>query len=373
MRRRILSEGSPDSAGLSSAALAAVAARAQAAVEQGEVGALSLAVARRGVLALALSVGRTGGEADRRLQPDDLFLVASLTKPLVCLVALLMVERGELRLDDPLRDYLPECSGKGSRAITVRHLLTHTSGLPDMLPDNSTLRRQHAPLEEFVAGACRLDTEFAPGEGWQYQSMGILLLAELATRLSGRTMPELLARDLLRPLRLTNSMLGLRPDAAARTVAVAVPPESVSEWDWNSAYWRALGAPWGGLHATAGDLAVILQMLLNGGSYGEVDVLAPATVAAAVSDQLGALPALPEAIRRRQRWGFGWQLAGPQPGRAWPELASPQTFGHTGATGTIFWADPVSETLLVLLTNQPGRAADRLRGTLSTLVAAAWR
>ncbi len=369
MRQRTLHDGTAATAGLSTARLSHAVALLSEAVDRGEVPGAVLVVARRGIVGVKLALGQIepGG---RRLQLDDLFLVASLTKPLVCGVLLKLVERGLVLLDDPVRQTLPELTGKGTGAISVRHLLTHTSGLPDMLPDNQALRERQAPLAEFVAGACRVPVDFPPGTDWRYQSMGILLASAMVERLTGLSMKDALFELLLGPLGLRSAVLGVREGYARRLVPVCLPPEQRdTNWHWNTDYWRALGAPWGGLHATGEELAVVLQMILNGGSYGDVDVFAPATAAAAVADQTERLPDLPEAVRRRHRWGFGWRLGG---GGSMPDLVSPATFGHTGATGTIFWADPVSEMLCVLLTNQHAEAVSRLRSQVCAAVAASW-
>lgn len=373
MRRRSLHDGSPAAAGLSEAALRRAVERLRRGCDEGEVGAVALLVARRGLIAVREVIGQQSeGERARRLQPDDLFLVASLTKPLVCLAVLSLLEEGRLRLDAPVRDYLPEVDAKGADAIRVRHLLTHTSGLPDMVPEDDELRARQAPLAEFVAAAANCPPRFPPGTDWSYQSSGILLASTIAERLTGLTMKDLLHERLFGPLGLRSSVLGMR-EGYERRVVEARGGKDHPEHGWNSLYWRRLGAPWGGLHSTADELAVVLQTMLNGGSYGDLDVLSPAVAEAAVACQTDRLPELPEAVRRRHRWGFGWQLAGPDNAMAWPQLVSERAFGHTGATGTIFWADPVSEMVVVLLTNCGGAASGALRSEVMSMVACAWR
>src|SRR4029453_4379837 len=94
-------------------------------------------------------------------------------------------DRRELALEDPVQKYLSAFRDAGRDAVTIRHLLTHTSGLPDMLPENTDLRRQHAPLSEFVARTCRTPLLFSPGTKVSYQSMGILLAAAIVEKVSG--------------------------------------------------------------------------------------------------------------------------------------------------------------------------------------------
>ena len=101
--------------------------------------------------------------ARRPAAPETVWLIASLTKPVVGAAICLLLERGALVLDDPVCRFLPEFRGEERAGVTLRHLLTHSSGLPDMLPEDRALRREHAPLDDFVARACRTPLLFRPG------------------------------------------------------------------------------------------------------------------------------------------------------------------------------------------------------------------
>lgn len=364
MRRRTLAEGSAAAAGVAQESLDRALRLVRLAIEAAELPGAVLWVARRGVVVLRRALGRTAPEPHGRpLRDDDIFLVASLTKPLVALAVLQRIEAGELLLDDPVARFVPEFTGDGRDAVLLRHLLSHTSGLPDELPENQALRAAHAPLDAFLDATCRCRPTFAPGTAWRYASTGIHLAAAAVERLSGRPMADLLQDQVFGPLQLRTSFLGWRDGFENRVVPVQVEtgPEA-AEWNHNSDYWRRLGAPWGGLHATAGDLAVVLQLMLNGGSYGDVTLLSPAAAAAAVSNQVADGPP----------WGLGWRLArGGDP--AWPDLLGPNAFGHHGATGCCFWADPASEMLAVLLTSTPLARTGRLLARLGTILAASWR
>ncbi|MBY0375186.1 MAG: beta-lactamase family protein, partial [Bryobacteraceae bacterium] len=143
----------------------------------------------RGVESVALHVEQ-GGEVIARgygkAKADSVFLLASITKPMTAMAVMMLRDQGRLKLSDPVQKYLPEFRGGERGRVEIRHLLTHTSGLPDMLPENEALRKRHAPLREFVAGAMRTPLLFAPGERMQYQSTGILLAAEIVERLTRR-------------------------------------------------------------------------------------------------------------------------------------------------------------------------------------------
>jgi CubicO group peptidase (beta-lactamase class C family) len=140
-------------------------------VESGAVRAASLHICQG-----AETVDRAFGAAKT---PDAVFLLASISKPMTASAVMLLSDRGELSLDDPVRKYIPEFRGGEKDRVLVKHLLTHTSGLPDMLPDNDALRKRHAPLKDFVAGTCTVPLLFPPGTQVKYQSMGILLAAEI--------------------------------------------------------------------------------------------------------------------------------------------------------------------------------------------------
>src|SRR5262249_48647503 len=139
--------------------------------------------------------------------------------------------------------------------------------LPDQLANNNELRKRHAPLTEFAAQAMRTSLDFAPGARYQYSSMGILLAARIGELLSGSDVRTLVDRTVFQPLGMNHSAQGLGRFKLGGMVSCQIEgaaPESGSgdpiakDWDWNSPYWRGLGAPWGGTHASAPDLARFL-------------------------------------------------------------------------------------------------------------------
>lgn len=142
--------------------------------------AATLLVARRGVVVAEYASGdfQPLGETSAPLptQPDTIFLAASLTKPMVAALAMQLVEQGRLMLDEPVAGLLDGFEGEDRAKVRIRHLLTHTSGLPDMLPNNRELREAGASLDDFAAEACKTPLLYAPGKECRYQSMGFLLL-----------------------------------------------------------------------------------------------------------------------------------------------------------------------------------------------------
>jgi CubicO group peptidase (beta-lactamase class C family) len=341
---------SAEQIGLSAARLELAYGLLEKTVQRGGIRAAVLAVGRQGQLSEPRCFGRRG--PDQGAAPtttDSVFLMASIPKPVTATATICLVDDGLLALDQRVVEFIPEFGVRGKEPVAIWHLLTHTSGLPDMLPQNERLRAEHAGLERFVEGACQSDLLFPPGTAVSYQSSGFAILGEIVERLTHMKLRAFLQERLFAPLQMTSTALGLRDDLRPSLVEVDLPPEKqTGDWHWNSEYWRNLGVPWGGMFSTAPDVARFLQMFLAHGRAENQMVLHPSTAAAMTSDQLASKPhLLPSATY--SSWGLGWQLRSPLFGR----LASEGTFGHGGATGTIAWADPVRDLVCALLTNQP--------------------
>jgi CubicO group peptidase (beta-lactamase class C family) len=282
---------------------------------------------------------------------DAMFLLGSISKPICMTAVMTLFDGGRFQLDDRVTRFLPAFTGDGRDDVTIRHLLTHVSGLPDQLANNADLRRRHTPLTEFAAQAMRAPLSFAPGARYQYSSMGILLAARIGELISGTDILTLVDRAVFRPLGMQRSAQGLgrfRLEDMVTCQAAGAAPESgggdpqAREWDWNSPYWRRLGAPWGGTHASAPNLATFLGEFL--GARGQV--VRPETARLMVRNHN------PQGITPRGL-GFSVGTGAGSPG------CSAQTFGHSGSTGTLCWADPASDTICVVLTSLPRRGAQR--------------
>ncbi len=361
-----LKEGTAESAGMSREALERAGDLLASAIENGQMGAASLVVGRRGILVFARGYGRQSPDADAAaVEPDSVFLLASITKPVTACALMLLVERGQVSLNDPVAQYLPEFQGGERDQVQVRHLLSHTSGMPDMLPQNIELRRAHAPLCEFVRGALQTPLLYTPNTDFKYQSKGILLAAEIVERISGQRLRDFEKKEIFDPLGMNRSALGLNGFAIADTVWCGMTkPESgdSAHWGPNSPYWRDIGAPWGGMHSSGLDLAILLQTMLNGGEYAGRRIFSAAAVRAMTTNQNPTLANAP--------WGFGWALAGSRVWNFFGELVTPGSFGHVGATGTVVWADPERQLSCAILTNQMVEGGSLLR-RVSNAVAAA--
>jgi CubicO group peptidase (beta-lactamase class C family) len=306
------------------------------------------------VHAAALYVRQGSSEFSRSFgaskSPDDIFLLASITKPICVAAAMTLYDKGEFRLDDPVKKFIPEFTGGGRDKITIQQLLTHVSGLPDQLPENNSLRGRHAELSEFVAGAVRTPLLFEPGAQYRYSSMGILLALEVARRITSKAISEFVHESIFRPLKMKHSALGLGPFKLEDTMRCQVEhaaPESgggdpaAKSWDWNSSYWRQLGSPWGGAHASASDVARFFAEFLH--PAGKVFKPDTARLIVRNHNRQGLTPR-----------GLGFAVGVKAGGNG----CSEKTFGHTGATGTLAWADPATDTICIVLTTLPERAAN---------------
>jgi CubicO group peptidase (beta-lactamase class C family) len=277
-----------------------------------------------------------------------MFLLGSISKPISMTALMTLFERGEFKLRDPVKKFLPQFVGDRRDDVTMRHLLTHVSGLADQLPDNNELRSKHASLSEFAEHAMRMPLQFAPGSKYQYSSMGILLAARVAERISGTEIRTLVDRVVFQPLKMQHSAQGLgrfKLESMVPCQTKVAAPESgggdpkAKDWDWNSPWWRSFGAPWGGTHASAPDLAKFLGEFLN----EKGACLKPETARLMVTNHN------PPGITPR---GLGWNVGSSAGGKG----CSEKTFGHTGSTGTIAWADPATRTICVVLTSLPAQA-----------------
>jgi CubicO group peptidase (beta-lactamase class C family) len=238
-----------------------------------------------------------------------------------------------------------------------------------MLPNNVALRRAHAPLGEFVRDAMATPLLFLPGSAFSYQSMGVLLAAEIVERRSGMPLRDFERAEIFGPLGMKSTSLGLAGRSIAETAwcqgspSYEVNSEDQRSYGANSPYWRDMGHPWGGMHSTTADLAIFLQMFLNGGVYNGVRVLSPLTVEAMIADQNVGIDS---------PWGLGWALRRSRVWNYFGDLASDRTFGHVGATGTVAWADPEHDLLCVVLTTRPAAEDDgSLLSRVSNLVQSA--
>lgn len=314
----------------------------QSAVNSGQLEAAALCVRQAdAIYEKAFGAART---------PEAPFLLASISKPITVAAVMTLFDQQRFRLEDRVQKFIPEFQGDGRDQMTMRHLFTHNSGLPDQLPDNSQLRAAHAPLSKFVSKAIHTPLLFAPGTQYSYSSMAILLASEVAKRISGQAIADLADSAIYQPLQMRHSAMGigrLDNDTLVRCQMQQAAPEAgagaadTQSWDWNSAYWRTLGVPWGGAHGSAADVARFLDEFLHPSGRA----LQPTTAKLMIQNHN------PKGMKARGLgFDLGSSLHGPSTGHT--------VFGHTGSTGTLCWADSATDAICVILTTLPGRAAD---------------
>ncbi len=302
-----------------------------------------LAVGHRGALVHLHPFGRLTWEADApRVTADTLYDLASLTKVVATTtMAMILVDEGRLDLDRPVREFLPGFQGSGKEAVTVRHLLTHSSGLPAVAPLFKEIQGRKAYVERIQA----MDLEYPPGSRSVYSDLGIILLGEILERVAGQPFEAFVRARIFEPLGMRDTLF--RPPAELRS---RIAPTEFDPWrgrltqgevhDENA---FAMGgvAPHAGLFATAGDLARFAQMLLNGGIMDGRRIVSRETVK--LFTRRAGIPGSDRAL--------GWDTKSAE-GSSAGTLFSPRSFGHTGFTGTSIWMDPERGLYVILLTNR---------------------
>ncbi len=342
-----------------------------------KIPALAIQVQRRGLTTGSHVFGRKTISGTEPIDNQSRFLIASLTKPMVAMAVLLLAERGQLALNQRVSDIVPEFKGANKRQITIKHILTHTSGLPDMLPNNRELRAANSPLSKFVSETSATEMVFPCGQNAQYQSMGFALLGPVIENISGMPYASFIQQELFDVLGMTRTALGLRGDDLndENIAEPRVPHDQIHEesWNWNSHYWRTFGAPWGGVLATSQDVSQFCRCMLTLGltQSGE-QLFNPGTVENATTNRLNDFPDIPEPVRRTRGWGYGWRMNWPDHRGSFGDFLGPKVYGHWGATGTLFWLDPETETALVLLSSQPYDRSVSPLVPLSNMISAAF-
>jgi serine-type D-Ala-D-Ala carboxypeptidase len=285
-------------------------------------------------------------------KPDSIFDLASLTKVYTTLLVLQLVDKGKVDLAAPVQKYLPEFTGTGKNKITIAMLLAHTSALPvgakvTGLPNN-TARWKSVMTTPLVKGG-------VPGTTFRYSSVGLMVLGRLVEKLTGKTLDKALRDNLLTPLGLKDT--GFQPlkwvSNKQRLVATdARSSRGLLRGTVHDDVCNHLGGIAGhaGIFGTAKDVAVIGQLMLNGGTYNGKRLLSAAVLKTALTNVNKGKPAIDaERPKRTADHGLGVEMNQP-----WfmGKLSSPTTFGHTGFTGTSLLVSPARKTVVVLLTNR---------------------
>ncbi len=324
-------------------------------------GAVAIVGTRDGILT-ETAVGHLDWDPSPVPDEHTLWDLASLTK-VVALTSVVMqlVEAHRLDLDAPVQKYLPEWTGKYKSRVTVRHLLTHSSGLPAWRP----LYKEAASPAQALQLAIETPLDTAPGVRMVYSDIGAILLGQIVVRITHEPFDQYVSEHVLQPLGMHETMFRPPPDLRARAAPTEVDPwrqrHLQGEVHDENAY--ALGgvSSHAGLFSTAGDLTRFARMYLNGGTLDGTRVVSPETIArfTAVQDRAFSNRAL------------GWET--PSGSNSAGHFMSSTAFGHTGFTGTSLWIDPQRGVFVLLLTNRvdPTRQRTGIAGVRTRVADAA--
>jgi CubicO group peptidase (beta-lactamase class C family) len=373
-----LVQSPPETLGLSASSLKYIDVAVKDAIERDETPGAVVLVARRGKIGYFKAFGHRSLQPKQELMtPGTIFDIASLTKVIATTPSImLLVERGEVRLGDKVKRYLPKFTGGRKEDITVHQLLTHYSGLPADFDLSKKWHGYPAALGELW----RERTVAEPGKEFMYSDLNFITLAEIVRSVSGQSLDIFARENIFRPLGMSETTFV--PPVQWRTRIAPTEPRSntlqylkgelAQDQDeilrgevHDPTAWRMGGVTGhAGLFSTAHDLAIYAQTLLNGGSWQGFRLFSPITVRAMTSPQTP-----PDAMPLR---GFGWDIES--------GYSSPKGdlffggYGHTGFTGTSLWIDPVDNLFIILLTNRvhPDGKGDvtHLRGVIANVVAA---
>jgi CubicO group peptidase (beta-lactamase class C family) len=377
----VAAESDPGSLGFSLSRLARIAPWYQAQIDAGALPGAVVAIARQGKLANLQAIGFEHRAKKIPMKPDSIFWLASMTKPVTSVAAMMLVEAGKLDLAAPVSSYLPEFtntrvgvettnpSGKTelafvpqNRAMTVLDLVRMTAGLVQPVkghgPVHSLNRqiwaRRDQTLAEFIANLATRPLAYQPGEVWEYSDWSIDALGRVVEVASGEPLDQFLESHIFKPLGMVDTGFYV-PEVKLSRLADPAPEGRGELFDVTKPLRYVSGS--GGLVSTAPDYLRFCQMLLNGGELDGVRILTPATVA------LMTRSSLPATVRFA---GIGAYVMGPEHGTSWglgfairtgPESSwvpgSVGSFAWSGAWGTYFWIDPSAQLIAVQMVQVP--------------------
>ena len=325
-------------------------------------GAVTAVVGPDGIIALE-AFGLADVAKKRSMSKDSMFWIASMTKPMTAMGVMMLVEEGKVKLDDPLEKFVPEFKGiqlktaqglvAPKRVVTVKDLLTHTSGVDTGAVTLPGAPIDTLPLATMAAAYAKKPLTDQPGAKWTYNNNGINLLGRIIEVASGKPFADFMEERLFEPLGMDNTTFWPNPDhmdVLAKPYSKSKDSDELVEAK-NSRFSEPLHDPKrsalasGGLYSCAKDLSQLYQMLLNEGELDGKRYLKAATLKQMTSNQLGDLAKV--SFAPGMHMGLGFHIVNvPQEAT---ESLSAGTYGHGGAFGTQAWIDPVKKRAYVLL------------------------
>ena len=355
------SAAEPPAAGAETNSLREIPRHMQRIVDDGAIAGAVTLVARHDRIASLEAVGYSDLSGRRPMRPDDLFWIASMTKPMTATAVLMLQEAGQLSVEDPVEKYLPEFQKqwvienrtndlmvlkRPARPITLHDLLTHASGLGDV-----GAPRPDCSLAELAMAYSQQPLQFPPGSKWSYCNAGINTLGRIIEVVSGQSYADFMRRRLFDPLGMKDTTFWPTPHQLRR-LAKSYQPAAAGGLEETPIFFlkgnlsdhHRTAYPSGGLFSTASDVARFYQMMLNHGKCRGKRILAPATVAELTRTQSGDLKT---GFTAGMSYGFGFAVVKEPAGVT--AMFAPGTFGHGGAFGTQSWADPTRDVALILM------------------------
>lgn len=358
--------------------LAAIAPRLQEFVAAGKAAGMVTLVAQKGEVAAFDAVGFTDVETRQPMTKENIFQLHSMTKPVVVIAAMRLAEEGKLSLADPVEKHLPEFRGqsviaasypdgarllkKPSRLITIRDLMTHTSGMSLNPPPG--IGELHGALHKSLADVALIlsqqPLEFEPGTKWQYSNTGIAALARIVEVISGQPLEVFMAEQIFKPLGMKDTYFfppkntwGRMPTAYIQLDGklVKYTADPLGEGKMKFREGAKYSLPEGGLYSTAADLLVLYKTILNDGRHGNFRLLSPTGLRLMQQSHTGDLrTGTPGA-----GWGLGWFVMTDHSSQSMPE----GTFGHGGRYGTFCFLDPKNGIIGIFLIHREGGSDER--------------
>jgi CubicO group peptidase (beta-lactamase class C family) len=327
-----------------------------------------LVVTKDKVVALD-TIGLADIATKKPMEPNTLFWIASMTKPLTGVSILMLQDEGKLKVSDPVEKYIPafatlKTPGGQPAHITIEQILTHTSGLGE--GDTAAIKSAHT-LADLIPIYLASPMLYEPGDHWRYTQSGINVAARIVEVTSGLSFNDFVSKHILKPLGMKNTTFYPNQKQRSRLATPYIKNKQTGVLtaapypDYGNKGQPPFGN--GGLFSTGPDYARFCQMLLNGGTEKGKRYLSPAAFLELTTIHTGELKTGFLQLEEYGSWGanYGWGigvdiLKTPHPGVA--EMLSPGTYGHGGAWGTQAWIDPVRGLAYILMVQRPGINGD---------------
>jgi CubicO group peptidase (beta-lactamase class C family) len=378
--------GSPEEVGISSAQLGRIETVTSEHMKAGLLPGAVMLVARNGKIAWYKTMGYRDRDAGDEMKPDSIFRIYSMTKPMVSIATMMLVEEGRLQLSDPVSRYLPEMKGikvgvekavagaqptlslvDPQREMTVHDLLRHTSGLVyggraasavNAAYQAARIGSRDVNNRDFVSKVSRLPLRFSPGTRWEY-GISTDVLGRVLEVIENKPLSQVLDERLIRPLGMVDTAFFVPAEKLQRAAQPWHRPGVAQTPRFDVAEKPAFESGGGGLVSTMDDYLRFATMLLNGGEFAGKRYVSKSTIALMASDHTGGVPGLPPGV------GFGLGFDVRIPPSPPPTLGE---YGWSGNAGTRFWVDPKHDLIAIYMVQVADGDRMMLRNQFQSMV-----